>query len=82
MKKYSESYEGGRCPLGYEFVNGYTDNSRVWHNSYCRKIRKFRNDPEERIRKQEQIEERKSHDRAVKAVLGAKHRDVFKIEDI
>lgn len=44
--------------------------------------RKFRNDPEERIRKQEQIEERKSHDRAVKAVLGAKHRDVFKIEDI
>ena len=56
LKKYSANYEGGRCPLGYEFVHGYTDKG-IWHDSYCRKIRKVRVDPETRQKEKEREEE-------------------------
>lgn len=45
MRKYSMNYENGKCPIGYEFVDGYTDRYGKWHDSYCRKIRKYRKDP-------------------------------------
>lgn len=48
MAKFNESYENGKCPYGYEFVEGYTDRNFIMHESYCRKIRKVRIDPEEK----------------------------------
>jgi hypothetical protein len=48
MAKFNESYENGKCPYGYEFVEGYTDRDFIMHASYCRKIRKVRIDPEEK----------------------------------
>ena len=48
IKKYSETYENGRCPYGYEFVESYTDRNGIYHKSYCRRIKKTWGDPEER----------------------------------
>ena len=55
FRRYSKDYEQGRCPLGYEFVSGYSSHG-VWHDSYCRKIPKVRADPEEK-QKQKELEE-------------------------
>ena len=53
FKKYSETYEEGRCPLGYEYVESYRDRSGTFHRSYCRKIKKVSfTDPEEKYEKQ------------------------------
>lgn len=36
-KVYNMAYEGGKCPLGYEYIEGYSrDGIRV--HGYCRKI--------------------------------------------
>ncbi|MGP6207691.1 hypothetical protein ACNF42_06675 [Cuniculiplasma sp. SKW3] len=41
MKKYSMEYEGGKCPVGYEYVHGYLDQKTgKWVDSYCRKIKR------------------------------------------
>ena len=47
FRKYSESYEGGRCAYGYEFVESYTDRNGVYHKSYCRRIKRTWHDPED-----------------------------------
>ena len=46
FKKYSETYEGGKCAYGYEYVDSYTDRNGTYHKSYCRKIRRTWHDPE------------------------------------
>ena len=48
FRKYSETYEGGRCAYGFEYVESYTDRNGTYHKSYCRKIRRTWHDPEER----------------------------------
>ena len=40
MKKYDLQYEGGKCPMGYEYVEGYTNFSGRWVEGYCRKLPK------------------------------------------
>lgn len=37
MKKYSMNYEGGKCPLGYEYVSAHKQRDK-WIDSYCRKL--------------------------------------------
>lgn len=45
-KKYSPDYEDGKCPYGFEFVQGYYDyRTHQWVESYCRKIRNRLRDP-------------------------------------
>lgn len=66
FKRYSKDYEEGRCPMGYEFVSGYTDSHSVWHDSYCRKIKKVRISDEQKVINREQKEEQESLDRAKK----------------
>ena len=56
FRRYSKEYEQGRCPMGYEYVSGYSSHG-VWHDSYCRKIRKLRYDPETREKEKERQEE-------------------------
>lgn len=68
MKRYSMSYENGKCPRGYEFVAGYTSQG-VWHDSYCRKIKKVRVDPETMQREKERAEEQAIHARIFSQVL-------------
>ena len=48
LKQYSKDYENVKRQIGYEFVEGYTDRNFIMHESYCRKIRKVRIDPEEK----------------------------------
>lgn len=38
MHRYDLQYEGGKCPLGHEYVSGYTDSTGKWHDAYCRKL--------------------------------------------
>ena len=62
FKKYSETYEGGRCAYGFEFVESYTDRNGIYHKSYCRRIKRTWGDPEEResrLRKKSEMESRK-----------------------
>lgn len=66
FKRYSPNYEGGKCPIGFEFVKGYWDNNRIWHDSYCRKIRKLRVDPETKANEKERREFEKSLDQVRK----------------
>jgi hypothetical protein len=51
--KYSLSYQGGKCPYGFEYVEGY-QSKFSFVPGYCRKIKKRRfTDPEaQRIRSQ------------------------------
>jgi hypothetical protein len=63
MKRYSASYENGKCPMGYEFVEGYTSRG-IWHDSYCRKIKKLRFDPEQK-RKEKELQDQSK----IKAML-------------
>lgn len=61
FKKYTNDYEDGRCPHGYEYVGQYTDSHNVFHRSYCRKIRIVRKSDED---KQEEL--RKKMDQKMK----------------
>lgn len=60
MAKFNESYENGKCPYGYEFVEGYTDRNLVRHESYCRKLKRKKFDPEEERLRKQRIREQKS----------------------
>lgn len=62
FKKYSETYEGGRCAYGYEYVESYTDRNGIYHKSYCRRIKRIWHDPEE----QESKLRKKSEDDSMK----------------
>lgn len=62
LKKYSISYENGKCPVGYEFVNGYFERG-TWVNSYCRKIRKYHTDPFEKAKQRERLQEQETESR-------------------
>lgn len=62
LKKYSPNYEGGKCPVGFEYVNGYMEKG-VWVDSYCRKIKKYRTDPYEKKKQRDREEEEKSYNR-------------------
>ena len=68
LKKYSPNYEGGRCPVGYEYVNGYYEKG-VWVDSYCRKIKRYRTDPYEKEKQREREEEQKSYDRVYNQMM-------------
>ena len=68
IKKYSESYENGRCPYGYEFVDSYTDRNGIYHKSYCRRIKRTWGDPEERESKLRKKSEDDSMRRARKII--------------
>ncbi len=43
--RYSLNYEEGKCPMGYEYVNGYMTIEDKWVQSHCRRLRK-RNKPD------------------------------------
>lgn len=68
FKQYSESYEGGRCAYGYEFVESYSDRNGVYHKSYCRRIKKTWGDPEERESRLRQKSEQESRKQAMKII--------------
>ena len=68
LRRYSKDYEQGRCPMGYEFVEGYTSQG-VWHDSYCRKIKKVRVDPETRQKEKERAEEQEIRGRIYKQLM-------------
>ena len=68
FKKYSETYEGGRCAYGYEFVESYTDRNGVYHKSYCRRIKRTWGDPEERESKLRKKSEDDSMKNAMKVI--------------
>ena len=68
IKKYSESYENGRCPYGYEFVDSYTDRNGIYHKSYCRRIKRTWGDPEEQESKLRKKSEDDSMRRAQKII--------------
>ena len=68
FRKYSESYEGGRCAMGYEYVESYTDRNGVYHKSYCRRIERTWGDPEERESKLRKKSEDDSRKRAMKII--------------
>lgn len=36
-KRYDIRYEGGKCPLGYEYIEGYSRDGIHVHG-YCRKV--------------------------------------------
>ncbi len=40
MKKYDVNYEGGKCPMGYEYVSEYHTRSGKFVDAHCRKLRK------------------------------------------
>ena len=80
FKRYSKEYEQGRCPYGYEFVAGYSSHG-VWHDSYCRKIRKLRYDPETRQKEKERQEEEEIRRRMYKQFEKGPSRDIFE-EDL
>jgi hypothetical protein len=68
LKKYSMSYENGKCAVGYEFVNGYYERG-AWVDSYCRKIRKYHTDPYEKQKQKERQEERETQSRIFRTLL-------------
>lgn len=68
FKRYSKDYEQGRCPLGYEYVAGYYSQG-TWHESYCRKLRKLRTDPEEKQKQKERNEEQEIRGRIYKQLM-------------
>ena len=43
--RYRRDYEDGKCPMGYEYVNGYMTMEGKWVQSHCRELRK-RNKPD------------------------------------
>jgi hypothetical protein len=50
--KYDLNYMGGKCPYGFEWVDGYWKNNDTFHGTwikgYCRKIKKYRfSEPED-----------------------------------
>ena len=55
-KKFSKGHENGLCPFGYEYVSASVGYAGTYTKGYCRKIKKFRNDPEEK--RQNEIEKR------------------------
>ena len=81
LRRYSKDYEQGRCPYGYEYVSGYTSHG-VWHDSYCRKIRKVRFDPETRQKQKERQEEQEIRSRIYKQLMENKspYTDIFEEE--
>ena len=68
FKQYSESYENGRCAMGYEYVESYTDRNGIYHKSYCRRIKRTWHDPEERESKLRKKSEDDSRKRAMKII--------------
>ena len=40
MKKYDLNYEGGKCPMGQEYVAGYRRKDGVFVNAHCRKLKR------------------------------------------
>ena len=67
LKKYNLDYQGGKCPLGYEFVGAYS-RGNVHVPSFCRKmpVYRFKKDPETRLRESEERQSRESWDNAVR----------------
>ena len=62
--KYSLNYMGGKCPLGYEYVESFERADGTIVNSFCRKIPKVRTgrdpyvrDKNQRVRDQQKRRE-------------------------
>lgn len=67
-KRYDLKYEGGKCPIGYEYVAGFKRNGHEVR-AFCRKISKYRfSDPLSRDEKARERAERESHNRIVRMV--------------
>lgn len=41
-KRYSMSYEGGKCPFGFEYVEGFGRSDGSYIRPYCRRLKKRR----------------------------------------
>ena len=54
--------------MGYEYVAGYYSQG-TWHESYCRKLRKLRTDPEEKQKQKERNEEQEIRGRIYKQLM-------------
>lgn len=79
--KYSINYEGGKCPVGYEYVNGFFDvATRKWHDAYCRKIKKQRTGINS-MEKRKEREERKIRNETIKA-LSQNREEIYKEHDL
>lgn len=44
MRKFDPHYEDGKCPIGFEYINAYTDFRGHYHHAYCRKLQRPRID--------------------------------------
>ena len=55
-KIYNMAYEGGKCPLGWEYIEGYSRDG-IWVHGYCRKINSRRARREARKAKKRAKEE-------------------------
>ena len=66
LRKYDKGYEDGKCPYGFEYVAGYNDSHMVWHESYCRKVKKVKISDEERVINREKKEEQEALEHAKK----------------
>lgn len=68
FKKYSETYEGGHCAYGYEYIESFQDRNGVYHRSYCRRIKRTWHDPEEQESKLKKKSEQESKRRALEII--------------
>ena len=69
--KYNVNYMGGKCPLGYEYVESFERADGTTVNSFCRKIPKVRTgrDPYIRDKNQRVRDQQKKRDMALKLMF-------------
>lgn len=59
FRKYSQNYENGKCPYGFEYVHGYMAQNGQWVDSYCRKLKKLRYTDQDKAEKRRRILQQK-----------------------
>ena len=75
------NYECGKCPVGYEYVNGFFDvATRKWHDAYCRKIKKQRNSNNS-MEKRKEREQRRIRNETIKA-LSKNREEIYQEHDL
>ena len=79
--KYSIDYEGGKCPVGYEYVHGFFNiETRKWHDAYCRKIKKQRNSNNS-MEKRKEKQEREIRNQTIKS-LSQNREEIYQEHDL
>ena len=79
--KYSLDYEGGKCPVGFEYVHGFFNvETRKWHDAYCRKIKKQRTS-NNLLEKRKEKEERKIRNETIKS-LSQNREEIYQEHDL